>query len=1518
MAPITSPSAHAPSATLPALLSLKAVAELDEQIRQATHIIRLPSGWETIRDEGERLEATKTLVRARAAWVLRWILDKLKDEDDSGAQARANPRAWKLVDWMLFILPASRSATQLRDADFLTILEKALEDNFEKEFVAQPSTPMAESTHKDTSESSETVQEDPKPSRKRKRTSGANTPSKRIAPNVSGREELFVAIVTVVKAMVAKSGPAENYGTSVSSEHMKVSLRTESAQAARIMKFWLMALQKLVAVPHASTTVAWDGLDDHLSLSFMLGIWEHRSVEANDELGASAEQFSAECLIPILVLHDMIHNACVSAEMVPFTPTARINATQTLERLLARHLFAPARASFLAAASSRSSKNSEPKPAAADALATNFQPLRAKIQQAAEIHDTAEPIPDSFSPMFRAVPRLLDMAIKFSPIRSPKSKIAGRPWIEAVFVVLAECAGCPLEAPKFPSPRPSIEALENSLRVLADHSIRISSNILEDLFWFHSGLKFPENRKGVVHWPLVASLIKLDPDVFLPKPRAQADSNDRPGDLSTTLFDHISKQGARYDSLPKTPEKGIDENGGFFPTSNDSQSEHVVDAVIKPLVSAFARNRDLLGFVSRWDAQLCKKVEVTPAKSWNDPGRYQQASIWEDDRLSLTLALLFEQSLTQTQILGLFETHQKRISRLRKTLKSKPDRDTQKLSESFGKAHSSSIILMALLRTHFSDETVETLKPQLLSLLASFAFLVSNEHYRAGAEMSLAWNLTCQIWTTLWPVELHGSPDLQTQYFESIVGQACHDVGKITFFDSIAHSYDRRTQGSTSSHPHESAIGLAALAFILVVCENLLTISSWTETIGGTISLPFDTLLAKGVEPDHLAKILDLLCGRYAHLINHIDLEARSSVVENMITGISGVYDAATKEQLAASISQSLLKIASSDTVERYLAELSAAVSNISDTGSTNLQLSQTAVGMLSETPPYALSRHQREDFLDKLADSLATNPLNASSTLSIMARLMELPNSTAKISRSADALFDISQILHDNKLESDSTLAVFQTLVELTLDRVLENKDQSQNAKYLGKFTSKLASATKKARKCFPARLSILRAVFAVQKNPIMLPVERYLEFLGNCLNEASGSAENILDAFNAIPSGMLRGQVELLGSAQPALRKWMEPSFPLDNLFVGEGFDDTDAFSSPTWLRLHKTLERFQLYPNMTVFLKLSQTLLRKELSAQEQKTILDSIRDGVSTLSACDAVDLVGTLIRDTQDQDQRSTFRIIHILIAGLDEACVEDLEYKQQRLSILPILCQQLARAHDPAIFNAILDSVDTILRDKLFLVSQHNFESVLAAIVSLSSRASPALPAEHVPAIYARLCESTRLILLLHRSRLGGRYHLLVQLLQNLLLCLFLPNAGRGAALPAWLQPSPTKLSAANASHYARLLSTLCSPTTSSVSKHAVGRSQNSLNDPVKAAKEYASHHLYPLLAAFCRFQLNGRLQPEVREKLMPGIWDVVAVANMDREALDGMNAGLDSATRSVWKGLWGEWRRGFGKRDGE
>jgi len=270
------------------------------------------------------------------------------------------------------------------------------------------------------------------------------------------------------------------------------------------------------------------------------------------------------------------------------------------------------------------------------------------------------------------------------------------------------------------------------------------------------------------------------------------------------------------------------------------------------------------------------------------------------------------------------------------------------------------------------------------------------------------------------------------------------------------------------------------------------------------------------------------------------------------------------------------------------------------------------------------------------------------------------------------------------------------------------------------------------------------------------------------------------------------------------------------------------------------------------------------------------------------------------------------QMLHLVIKSLTH---DDIATFRDKNAMLVRLCMHLQFSETIDRFGAALSCISTILRTKPWLVSQYGVDTLVSSLTALSSPKAQHLPKEHAPFIYLRLCQTTRNIIQLHRKNLGGRMHLLIPLLQNLMTCLFTPHRYQGprsaASLPWWLDNSPAKLDGTHATAYSRLLSTLCSPTPSSTSsfrRRVTGNADLTLTDETRVAREYAGQYVPYLLMHYCSLQLSGRLGEGIGEKLRPGVWDMMAVVGI--EGMRGLNAGLGRDERAIWGVVYQEWVR--------
>lgn len=116
-----------------------------------------------------------------------------------------------------------------------------------------------------------------------------------------------------------------------------------------------------------------------------------------------------------------------------------------------------------------------------------------------------------------------------------------------------------------------------------------------------------------------------------------------------------------------------------------------------------------------------------------------------------------------------------------------------------------------------------------------------------------------------------------------------------------------------------------------------------------------------------------------------------------------------------------------------------------------------------------------------------------------------------------------------------------------------------------------------------------------------------------------------------------------------------------------------------------------------------------------------------------------------------------------------------------------------------------------------------------------------------------------------------------------------------------------------HASAYARLLTRICDPSVSAVTR-SVRHFKLDLSDETKKAQSIAGQHLPYLIMEYCDCRLKARISPEMKAALDPGLYAVLGV--MSQEVMRTMNAGMDESRRAVFKVLYDDWSQ-FGRWKG-
>lgn len=206
---------------------------------------------------------------------------------------------------------------------------------------------------------------------------------------------------------------------------------------------------------------------------------------------------------------------------------------------------------------------------------------------------------------------------------------------------------------------------------------------------------------------------------------------------------------------------------------------------------------------------------------------------------------------------------------------------------------------------------------------------------------------------------------------------------------------------------------------------------------------------------------------------------------------------------------------------------------------------------------------------------------------------------------------------------------------------------------------------------------------------------------------------------------------------------------------------------------------------------------------------------------------------------------------------------------------------------------------------KPLIISQWHIDNTLAAISKTSSYIASVDQERHRGLIFSSLCRLLNCLLVLHRMKLGGRYHLIIFALQSLLQCLF--DTYRKNEAPVKTMTQHVGLGEVHTATYGHLLTTICDPSVSAVTR-SIKRSRHGLNDETKKARNIAGQHLQYLIVDYCNNQLKGRLKPEMKAALTPGLYAIFDV--MSQDVMRTINVAMESSSQSIFKALYEDYRR--------
>lgn len=181
---------------------------------------------------------------------------------------------------------------------------------------------------------------------------------------------------------------------------------------------------------------------------------------------------------------------------------------------------------------------------------------------------------------------------------NPKSKAEHSSWARSAFQIFIDA----IKSAETPYPNKVVTQMLD---------IAIQANSIPDTTTLRSLCKSHALGQGEADWNLIAQIVACDPDVFL---------------MEHTLMEITLER--------------ITDHSNQDPTTRET----IVTKIIIPLEDAYAKARNLVGFIGKWYDRLC---EI--------PKNLLDQTIWVDPKIRETLASLIQSALTSAQLLRVLE-----------------------------------------------------------------------------------------------------------------------------------------------------------------------------------------------------------------------------------------------------------------------------------------------------------------------------------------------------------------------------------------------------------------------------------------------------------------------------------------------------------------------------------------------------------------------------------------------------------------------------------------------------------------------------------------------------------------------------------------------------------------------------------------------------------------------------------------------------------------------------------------------
>ncbi|KAI5243200.1 hypothetical protein E4T47_02880 [Aureobasidium subglaciale] len=1411
--------------SLQRLLSLdKSFDTFDERVQEAARILSISSDPQS--DVASPVN-TSSAHTARLDFVLRWLLEKLSAQSET---SQCLP-SWILLRRILERMPSAALAKSLSAASPLNTCSNALAHLF-----PSTSTRVPDAT------------DDGKRScKKRKRQSAAND-------TTSAHPALiFSEILASIRLLISRSTQTPSAMDAASENRVHALLRLDHAELVRFVKYTLYGLLSL----HSSHSMSISLAASSLALIQDLAI-----LQPNAVVDPSDISFCTECLWPAALLLHTLNLDDTSSEHSQ-------HAVRSLDRLLATHLFVPARTAFYSSKAITQKKRSQLE---LPELAQRMESLRAQIVALNEDSPNSSK-QAQLSHAYACVPLLLDLAVRCAPIASPKQRIVEAPWIHLVFTTLSDI----ISVSDGGSDASAInQTLIRMLDVLSGKSLVLDTGVLSDILDQRCNLSASSSSssQALPDFPLVARILNMNSSIFTDIDAAPAKN----------LFEALTNNG--------TAEMSKISNA--VSTDDWSNPRNICYRIVLPLMHAFARARHLPTFLDQWAA--CLSLQISAKMSgW---------LLWADASLEESLRSVLETSLTSAQISELLESRQDALSRF-----------VTSSSISSPQTLANIVLLNAIIGAVKTDATIDTLLPHLESLLSALekAFVQATDSKNTlSAQMIGLCSRIYQLWYPIWSTS-KTSAEVQTRNATLLDGPVTQ------FALQKIHSGPKAKSGATAGTVSDVD---SAFVFIASICDmqrrltghesdyaHLFCRAALPSKDGNksssyasqrpsaflTVLTGFPELLTCIPTTERVQLFKDLFGGFFS------ELSSSNSVLVEFLDAVFATSDIPTKDDLFTVVCETI--------------ESSAA--------------SGSWLTILLQWPLKGFSRQQREKILDvtvSLVIHEKTGGKAKQQAIDLIAALLELPNATAKISVTPDVLWELAGVTYDS-----TALSAFDVVCKRLLGHILDTKDQDRSKLYLEQLSVLVSSFVNKQKDLglpsTPGRVWLTNALYETCETRL---TEQELSRLPH---RSSSVIDSLVKRLWETLSSSTDGELSAADSKKAQIA--IELYIGIPSSILESGGPSTEKYAKRFTKKLRGLIEEPKDVPlsiQVRCFQQLSsaasktdpidictsaERLLTQDMDAGQYWLITNAVTQSISTIAENEKILLVERILPASVEQCTTEKVMLVRCIISAMHGSRKQAVALSDSgSVPVLVSLLKLLNSCSEYSVHQQLVACIVTVLREQPNLVTQYAAEMSIATVITLASPSSPIKSVKQPTLMFEGLCTITQSLLQFHRSSLGGRFHLLVPLMQRLLACLFLPS-GRDAGTvnrfkhPAWLDPTNASLNLKHAQRYSRLLENLCNPPQLNVSSNRAKAPE--LVDETRKARMHVAQHAPHILHYYCTLILNGKLGEGMRDALMPGMWAIIDVAEIgadDSRGVKALSSSMGNADRAVLRGIWEDWRR--------